>query len=473
MVLRKIFRIKIVLPVLITLLTIWFWLILILKIPIFTHLHGWFWGFRDKPAGSPLLLVLLFTISYVIIRIILSIDTRDSIKLFFLIILGFTLQLGFAFTEGRGMDGIKDRLINSGHAEFTIIALKQQNVLNLVSNYEKLSDSGELGKFSPSKPPGQLILYIFTSKLADILNPEDNFDDKLDWFRTFTAYFWTLISCLVLIPLFYFTKLLIDSDRAILACILYLFIPSVNLITMHTDQVFFPCFFMTAAHLALYSCTRRNIYLSFMTGVFVYLMLFCSFGLIFILPFIMVICIFFSNYKTKFDLKSFKMVIPCIFSGMIITGFLFRIIFGYQILIRYQKAIAYHVRWKGWISNFDNITHFAKLNMLEFIVWLGFPIAILTIYCIYRSFRQIFKRNMDACSIISLMLFLILMILDFFGMTMGEVARIWLFLVPVICIVAGSCLETRFRENRELLVPLIIILQAGSVYLIKVFQDFH
>lgn len=58
------------------------------------------------------------------------------------------------------------------------------------------------------------------------------------------------------------------------------------------------------------------------------------------------------------------------------------------------------------------------------------------------------------------------------GHTKGEVARLWLFLVPVACILAADGLHRWFIHRRSAGLVWIAILQAGTMYVIKRFQDF-
>jgi hypothetical protein len=70
------------------------------------------------------------------------------------------------------------------------------------------------------------------------------------------------------------------------------------------------------------------------------------------------------------------------------------------------------------------------------------------------------------------MLLLVFVALALFGRTKGEVARLWLFLVPTICVLAANELFMRVGRGRAWAIGALLVLQWGTVYLIKVNQDF-
>lgn len=465
---------KFLFPTVIITITLAHWGILILQQPLFTQLPDWFWPFIDKPPGPPWLLFLLMTVPLGIIHIILKERNQYALKLLLLILLGFSMQLGFALLEGRGIDGIRDRIIRTGHAEFAKIAVQQEDTLRVISDYEHLLESGELGLFAHSKPPGQLLLYIFTQRVSNAIHPKSDHKEKLHRFRTVASYLWPFLSYFVLIPLFYFNRLFLNSEQAILTCILYLFIPSVNLITLHTDQVFFPCFFMTCILLASLSCCKKSIALSAVTGIFIYLTLFCSFAFLCVFPFVLGTCIFFSHdFKNKkTDVSLFAKTVFTIFLWVIVSDICFRILFNYDILLRYQKAVAYHLAWKGWDSTLKTVLTYAGVNSVEYIVWIGIPVTCLACLTVFRSAKRIIQHKFEAKSLQFLILAGVLFMLIFFGRTKAEVARLWLFLVPYICTAGANELATRFKKNRNHKIYLIIFLQGGTVYLTKTCQDF-
>jgi hypothetical protein len=260
---------------------------------------------------------------------------------------------------------------------------------------------------------------------------------------------------------------------AILTCALYLFIPSVNLITLHADQSLYPLLFVSSIFISSYSYKKRYILISFITGAFIYLTVFFTFALLFSIPFVIGISYWLSKEKNG-DIDHLLFIRRLIFIGCGFISFdiLFRILFNYDILLRYDNAMVHHIAWKRWIPSFTNTIKYAKLNLIEYIVWLGIPLFTLALVSFYRSIQNLIKKNVDLISIQSLVLFVTLFVMAFFGKTKGEVARLWLFLAPCMCIVAMHEISARYNKDKIFLFWLLVFLQLGTVYLTKVNQDF-
>ncbi len=82
------------------------------------------------------------------------------------------------------------------------------------------------------------------------------------------------------------------------------------------------------------------------------------------------------------------------------------------------------------------------------------------------------ERNVTAESIFSITLIGILVFTAFAGRTKAETARLWLFLVPCVCIVAAHYILKNFKKSNPWFIGLILFLQFGTVYMIKINQDF-
>jgi hypothetical protein len=264
------------------------------------------------------------------------------------------------------------------------------------------------------------------------------------------------------------------EDQAILACLLYLFVPSVNLITLHTDQVFFPLFIMTSLYLATLGAFKRNFWVLVLTGCVIYLAIFCSFALVGILPFVLGTCYAVAchpqNRRCHWLFLS-KMLTSLLIGGMGVD-ILFRVIFHYDIFLRYQRAMAIHTAFKEGIWDISEILYFAQVNMIEYMVWLGIPLSFLCILGFYRVIKGSFQSDFSLRSLQSLILFFVIFGLAFGGHTKAEVARLWIFLVPCCCILAATEMLNRVKSLQHSFVYVVISLQLGTVYLIKVFQDF-
>src|SRR5512142_1366280 len=79
--------------------------------PIQRFVQYWMWYPTAKPAGSPWLLLALVAAPAVVLWLVFwKIAGRPALKVALLIALGYGLQIGFGWTEGRGLDGVRDRM---------------------------------------------------------------------------------------------------------------------------------------------------------------------------------------------------------------------------------------------------------------------------------------------------------------------------------------------------------------------------
>jgi hypothetical protein len=451
--------------------TLLHWLILVFHIPAF-GVPTWHWIFTDKPAGPFWLIGLLVVAPSVVICLVLRTDDKHGRRILALILLGYGLQMGLALLEERGIDGMRARMVYTGHAEFAVVATEQESIWSVVSNYERLLERGELGAFANSKPPGQLVLYMVTQRMANLVNPQTRFQDKLDWFRTFASYVWPWASYLVLVPLFYFARALVGSEYAVRACVLYLLIPSLNLITLHTDQVFFPLLFATALCLIAVAHVRGRVLLALAGGASVYLAVFCSFGLAVVVPLAIVVCFALSRQDGGFALGRFAKTVGGMLVGLLTMAAVFCLAFGYDIGLRYRNAITFHADWQNWEPSAGTVVHSAVLNLVEYALLLGIPVSASAISGLGKSLRRMRRWDFGVVPSVSLALLAVLVFLAFFSRSVGEVARLWLFLVPCVCIIAVEEILANPNMKEVNGFTLVLILQGVTVYLTKLHQDF-
>jgi hypothetical protein len=463
-------------PTLITLVTLIHWGILYFHIPVFTRIPGWFFPFTAKPWGSPWLILGMVGFSVIVLAWVAARATTGiGARLVLLIILGFTLQHGFALTEGRGIDGIRDRMVKTMHAEFPQAAVCLDNSAAVVSDYERLADSGALGICARVKPPGQLLIYMANERIANLIRPQTTREERLAWSITFASYVWPLFCYLAVVPMFFLCRLLFGQEKALVACMLYLYVPSVDLMTLHTDQAFFPLFVTACLLCASLACSRRSFSLAFLTGLLIYGLVFLSFGLLPVCFFVAVIVFLFTlEFRPlKLDVGLFCKMTAGIVLALPTADIFSRVFFNYDIFVRYSKATAYVSEWKGWTWHPKIVIGSGVMNLLEFTVWVGFPLAILCGLSFFRSVGSVFKGKPEPIAFVSVSLFICLIVATFFGKTAGEYGRYLIYMVPLVCMIAADEISTGFAGIRGPAIALILFLQAGTVYFTKVFQDFY
>ena len=498
---------KLVFPILIFL-SISYWGLLYFKIPLFQNLYYWFWDFTYK--NLPMLyLVIPVLIFLLLIFYLVNIRPHNlKINLILIIFTGFIIQTGFIFTEGKGLSGLEDKISNSGHSEFIKIAAKPIKMGDVVYSYESLLKSKTLGKYSNSKPPGTLLFYMGMERIADYIFNLSSEQDRYVKTVTVISYIFPFLTYLILIPLFFISKKILDEKYVYYPLFLYILMPNVTLITGPLDQVLFPLLFCVCIILIFKTFeTLSNAY-GFISGIFIYISLYFSFSLIPIIPLIILgylICLLkFERYKQKKLTISFLFLV----SGFLASHLAFFIFFNYNFYLRYYNAIEFHKNWKGWKPTFNKSIYFAFLDYIEFGIGTGISLSILFIYYIYGIFKNfafqskcyyykmnefnksiastikycILKfpsyilnllKNLNYMDLSTLSFVIIILLLGIFGKTKAETARLWIFLVPSISLIVSYYLINERKDKDTKYFTLLMFLQYLTIIFLKISQDFE
>ena len=137
--------------------------------------------------------------------------------------------------------------------------------------------------------------------------------------------------------------------------------------------------------------------------------------------------------------------------------------FDYNPVNRYQKAMIHHANWKGWNDSWRILWLSIRVNLLEFLWWIGPSVGFL------------FAKNLGTVQENSSIrrnffwlgtgLLLIIAFLLFFGKTIGEVSRLWLFITPFYWLLLS------FNINEKDLKIAIMVCSIWT-FLMKIGMDF-
>ena len=452
------------------------WALLWWRLPLLADLPGWFYPFRDGPPGPWWLVALL--LATLALAVVMTLRPRPLGRtrwsLLVLVLAGASFQYGFAGLEGRGLDALRARMTDAGHAEFARIAVDHPDSWSLLTRYEELQASGDLGRFAPSKPPGTTMWYVLSERAAHAFRPHTDARQRLAWSVTFASLTWPLLGYLVLLPLYSLGSALMDERRARLACLLYIVVPSVTLVTLHADQTLFPLLVMSSAALLARGVVDRRPVLAVAAGVAAYLAAFSSFALLAALPLgaaVILGCHAGRGWSQE-TRRSMGTAAAGLAGGFVGTALLFRLVLGYEMLTRYRGAMTYHAGFQDWESTLETYLTYARVDLLEFATWLGVPVAMLALAHALRSARAAVRGDLRGVVPSSLAVAGLIVAFLLLGKAKGEVARLWLFLVPWCCLMAADVLGVRTGRRAAIVVAAVAVLQWGSIYLIKVRQDF-
>jgi hypothetical protein len=446
--------------------------VLAFQLPLVSQLPGWFYPFDRKPVGPPLLLFGLAALPALGWWLGRALERRRILAVLGLVVLGYGLQLGFAWSEGRGFDGLRDRIVRSGHAEFAEVAVGQPDFWGTLVGYEAKVRREELGRYAHTKPPGQLLFYMASERLARGFAKDGSPAARLEALRDLAAWTWPLLSYLVLVPLFFLVRSVTDERGAYLACLLYLVVPAVALITLHADQVLFPLLLTTVVWTAVIAQRRRSLAWAVGSGVLTWLSGLFSFALLLAGP---VGLAFAAASDRDAPPASRWRLVGRTALGLAVGGAIgygLGILLGYDFFSRLEDATRVHAEWKAWRPGPQETFYWAWLDLLEFGLWIGVPLAVLTLASWRRSMRSLAGGDVDGMVLPAVTMALVFLFLAFFGRTKAESARLWLPLVPICCALAADHLMSRGEAARGPAVALVLVLQWLTIVLTKTSQDF-
>jgi len=401
-------------------------------------------------------------------------------------------QWSIVLSSGGGFEGMEKYATHSGHKEFTITASRHLeggskhlaipwfrggrglNPGTVISDYEKLLKTPNQ-QYSRTKPPGQLLLYVLIAKAANVVVPSNHQKDypipkivDVPHRQTidFISVLFPILAALAAWPFFLLCQLFLKEESWV-PPVLFLLSPSFSLVLLHFNQAVYPLLVCTM-WLAITKATKRDTLWLWapLAGVLAWLSSFTSFSL---LPALALIPFFsLAGAHDKRDVVKPLLISAGVF---LICWGLFWILWDYDPFLRFQRAMKYHGAWKQDLMNRVGPAYAAMENTLEFLWWLGPPSAILVFVGIGRAAFHAIGRRLESVDILAFGLLVILTVILIFGNTIGETARLWIFLLPVAFLVAGKELLDLYKRQKWIL-GLWIFWQFSWSVALKYGQDF-
>lgn len=463
--------------------TLVFWWILAIRIPIGKYLPYWFWQITIAPRPIWWLFLPLLMLSMVIILFMKRMSNRKT-SIFILIIGGVIVQHAFGLMDGRGIDGIRDNTIITGHSAFAIEAIEAPSLFLIAHSYHNLIINKILPEYpNATKPPGQLLFYMLNERLSRFL-PGD-WDSPLQRLATFMTILWPILAGLPVISMYVLAKEIYQNaeNYYLVSSLFYIFTPSVILIPLHLDQSLYPFLFIFTLTIFIFGLKRKNPLLFFVSGFATGIILFVSFSLLALPFYILLILLIKLGLELLTKDKTLKNNIAEIIRENIKIGFIYALgflfleillffYFGYNFIESYQFVMSNH--FSSRVDNWSpQITFYlSTLNILEYVLWTGIPLIALLIHGAIRSFKKLSTRNSDLSVIMSVATPILFVVLALFGRNVGETARLWIFLTPLALIFSIKELVCIFRERTWHTVAFLIVVQMVTTFALKMWQDF-
>lgn len=458
------------------------WAVFFFQLKTFLVVPGWKWYFEDKGwVSSQLWFLPLFVAALVLSWFILS-QTRfpPAVRLTLLVVTGALLQIGFGFIQGQGFESLRLKYADSVFNRYALAAAAAPDPITATTWYEQIyGQDWYLG----TKPPGVLLTYIAVQKISNLVQPETTNAGRFFRLTNFSAYVFPWLAYLVVIPLYWlFKKLFSETEPwALAAGLFYVTCPNLILIPLFLDQVFYPILFILgiiAAFLALEKFTDPVTPLSWfikgaVLGGLIYICLFLSFSLL-PLPVMIVLWSGLEAYRLR-QKTAFRALLSLLLGlalGLVIFYILFLLLLNYDVFLRYTAAMLQHRHAKEFKPGLEQILNALQLNNAEFTTWTGFPIILLFLLQAGRSLWSWWRGRAARADGLMLAFLGTYLALNLFGQTNGEVQRLWLFFVPLVCLYAAREARSVFA-NRSWGILLLVILQLITTFLTYRFQDFY
>jgi len=467
---------------------------------------------EPKAVFGPMFLALTFGLFPYAVRYVLGEASRRR-KLCVAVALGFSLQWAFALSEQRGIQAFQERLWETGHAEFLRLALRPLPG-GWVRNYEQVATDGRW-RYARTKPPGALMVYKTLAFAAmtplgrgaelavygtATLDPLSHVRRRISALLFFV---FPLLTFLALVPLYAFVRELWGEDAAWMALLLYPVTPSALLVTMHLDGALYPL--VGCAALALVLKARQRPVYAVWGGAVLSLGVFVTFGLLALVPLAGALAFLGPALVFRGDSSGLPgaepgkppgasvgrggaqacdpalpkaaglkerllrgLLLAALFvGGLLLIHALLWLVLGYKPISRYLDARAVHHAWKATIDLRPWLTR----NLLQFAVWVGVPVMALALVQVVVGLRAGGWRTLTG--IYGLLLVGVLLVTDLVGDLKSEVMRLWLFFVPLVCVLAAGRLVALDTKARPWLVWGVLIAQLVSVFALKSHLDCH
>ena len=470
--------------------------VLIAGIPTVQQLPGWFWPIHGPHllATWPFL-ILGVALPFVVWLVCGKGEEPSRRRIVFglavLMIFGFFLQHGVALSEGRGANGMRDRIVYSGHAEFARTGSRDMSAWDVLTGYESFMElPGQ--SFARSKPPGQLLFYMALSSVADVvmLGQESNealrpriIDHRHRRLVDFATIAMPMLSTLVVIPLTLLASYYLPRRLVLYPALVLLLSAPTVLITLHLDQALYPLIATTLWALAARAgtMTRRIGAWSAAAGAIAWLGVFVSFSL---LPTIVIAMVITGTViPTDTVAGKSRRLLPAavgFVSAFVLLAVLAKFLANYDMIFRFRSAmahhqawiIAHHPQWRGWPELPRLRLLSAALNLTEFGYWVGIPLVGLLGSAILVGIRSLARRRATGIEWMAPCVGLVLVAASLFGGSIGEVARLWIFMVPLVVLVAVERLGKLAGRRTQTFLFALSAAQLAWTFLLKAKQDF-
>lgn len=442
-------------------------------LPGIRRLPGWFYPpiARGLGAGWAMAAVCLLTPWLVHLTLRAARAGHAGRTLAAALTLGLVTQALFVPLDANREDSLLARH-EGGHGEFHAVARTTRGQLrDVLRQYDERVEARALGVFAPTKPPGALAVYAgldavgrgpLGGRLTGLrelarLSPRvagypDGFVASVFLFPLFTA---LLLPLVVLLGARLHARDVAPDEpqpppappgleAGAAAAVLTATSPALLLITYHLDGALYPlCVVLSlwlvsvamSVHAPLrgVSLSVRVLALATLAGAVLGAGLYVSFSLVPAVGLVLgvVAALGLSTRHAARPLRRSVLTLLGFALGATGVTALFVFLLDYQPAHRFEAAMRYHDHWKDGIPE----GHWRRWALLEWALYAGFPLVGLLLARALQSLTRWRESRQVGSTLLPLGVVALLVALSALSGT-NEVARMWLFLVPVAAIAA-------------------------------------
>ncbi len=466
------------------LLTVFYWLVLILQLRIFKNIPAWYWKLRVIALGPGDLVFLLGALGLLGLAYWALILRRHvPAGLVLALLLGLFLQFGVGLMSGGGFAAFQDRYFSTYHSTYVAkAAASSASLLETVRQYASLYGSRS---FTETKPPGLMLFYTALARLVN--GSPSRFADDAAYQRlaTVVTFAFPVLAVTLVLALYAVARRYIPGKCGMvpgLAALLLVLCPNFVLFSLYPDQALYPLVFLIGVVLVIVAVQRQSLLLSLALGVFLYGAVFFAFTMLPLYVFAgLYLALHFWLNRRELLLRRSVMMALAMGLGTAALYILFRAFLDYDFFPRFAKTMAINHNFDFYIRvgqplpaapeslwiRLSQVARAAWFNSLDFSAAVGFFIYVLFLMQGIRLLVRARNGSASASDEILAALFLSFIVLNLAGTAQGEVPRLWLFWLPMV--IMGAALEIEQAVARR---PWLVLLLAGT-QLITLFLTFH
>ena len=380
-------------------------------------------------------------------------------------------------------------------------ALSVSNVSALLANYHTELVQRDFAVQLSTHPPGPILLFWAFDRLASAhaegtlalmrwLSP--GLSQTLGWEpypllwarlglkggnlagAWLASMFLRFAACAAVVPAYLLARLLYSKRVALMGACLCAVLPGLYLFSPGIDQVF-PVLALFMAYFALRAVCARSMVSAILAGLTLFIGMFFSLAFLVVLVFLIASSTLWMLQERRMGDSQKLAWTPYVRTavgalvGFLVPILLLLVVFGYNSFAVWPECSRhndyYHAQsgreYWDWIL----------VNPIEFALCLGLPAMCLFLWRAGAEFLAVLRdRSIQRTDVVALAFAGIFLLLAASGKNLGEVARLWLFLMP-FCLVFAVPMLHRVGDEQERAFSLLLCCQFAQVVLLKLCVD--